>query len=141
MKNSIILLLTLVVTQMNAQEIKKTDITGVWELDWVFSGFFPNDDVDFKKAEGKTGQYIFNFEKGGTISQDLGVEGIGECPVGFFTLTKGSWNLRNGNLTLRLKGDKIADYNYDYVLVYTPKLENDILKLTLVEVLKKKETK
>ncbi|MFK7813068.1 MAG: hypothetical protein AB8B59_11275 [Maribacter sp.] len=141
MKHIIFLILTTAAMNIHAQELKKANFEGTWELDWIHSGFFPNDDLIFKKSDSSGGQYIFSFEKDGILSQKLGAEGLGECPVGFFTLEKGTWQFAEDAMTLNLKGEKIADYFYDYTIVYSPKLDGELLKLTVITIVKSEENK
>lgn len=131
-----VLIFTLLAHMLTAQKITNMDIQGYWKLNWVDGGFFPSDDLIFEKSNNTYGQYFFHFEKGGGLSQDLSQEGMGECPVGVFVLKKGTWRWDKEFLILTLKGEKIADYTFDYEIVYLPKLEDNILKLGLVEVSK-----
>ena len=144
MKNRTFYLLFFLVfgTQITmAQNITKKSITGTWELDWVYGGFFPYEDLIFKKSDASGGQYIFSFENNGTLTQKLSGDELGECPVGAFIVEKGSWSLEEGFITISLKGYKIADYKFDYEIVYVPKLEGENLNLKVVEVSKSKQDK
>lgn len=140
----IMILALIFLTQvMKAQEPRDNNFIGSWELDWITGGFFPHDDLIFKKSDAKEGQYIFHFDSGGILSQNIGVEGMGECPVGTFILEKGTWRWddEDGYLILALKGNKIADYRFDYVISYVPELAEGALKLGLAEVSRMKQTK
>ncbi len=133
-RNLLFTLLVLTSIAMNAQKFNASSLLGSWRLNWVKAGFFPNDDLLFEKADGFKGQYIFRFEKDGNLKQLLTDAELDDCPVGVFVVEKGSWSFSEGYLTLVLKGAKIADYDFDYEIVYSPKKELNILKLLLVEV-------
>ena len=124
-----------------AQNSTKETILGTWELDWVQGGFFPNEDLIFKKSDASEGQYIFSFESNGTLIQKLSGDELAECPVGAFIVEKGSWSLQEDLVNIKLKGDKIADYKFDYEIVYNLKLEGEYLNLKVVEVSKSKQYK
>ncbi len=124
----------------NAQTLTASQLQGTWELDWIEGGFFPEDTLIFKKSTRVSGQYVFHFENNNVMTQKLSDGEIGECPVGVFILKRGTWKLKDGHLTLTLKGDKIADYQFDYEIVYLPKIKGAILELEVVKVSKRKET-
>ena len=134
MKIKALLILTFLTLGMNAQMIDDHVLIGSWELNWVDGGFFPNDNVLFEKTNAKDGQFIFHFEEGGVFSQHIRPDEMNDCMVGMFTLKNGTWALHKGVLTLCLKGDKIADYAYDYEIAYRPRLEGELLTLEVDEV-------
>lgn len=135
------LILTTYAMTITGQNLHVSDIQGTWELDWSQGGFFPNDDLIFKKSDASSGQYLFEFKEDFTFVQKLSAEDIGECPVGAFILEKGSWHLQDGKLTLTLVGVKIADYNFEYEMVYRPQMEGEVLKLSLLSISRNIETK
>lgn len=133
MKTLILLLTTMTLGNLNAQK-NKSDIIGKWELNWAESGFFPTEDLLFERTDKELTEYIFEFQKDGTVLHvnDQPVE----CPVGMFTLKEGSWKIKNDILTLELKGEKIADYWYWWIINYKIDAKKNGLWLRIDRIIK-----
>ncbi|WP_010519350.1 hypothetical protein [Croceivirga radicis] len=116
------------------------NVLGKYRLNWIASGFFPADDLLFEKT-AEDGQYVFEFKEDGSFVQHLTAETFGECPVGVFVLEKGFWNLEKGKLSLKMKGEKLADYTFEYEIVYQIKKEKGKLRLLVDKILTNKEVK
>ncbi|XLS29028.1 hypothetical protein ACJD0Z_17745 [Flavobacteriaceae bacterium M23B6Z8] len=133
MKIFSLLLTIMALGNLNAQKLN-TEITGKWELNWAESGFFPEQDLLFERTNKDLSDYIFDFQKDGTVVHfnALSIE----CPVGMFTLKEGSWKIENNLLTLELKGEKIADYWYWWIIRYKVEAYKDQLWLEVDAILK-----
>lgn len=82
--------------------------------------------------------YTFEFKADGKIIYLGSLEGM-SCPVGVFTMKDGSWNMKNGVLTLELRGLKISDYWYWWIIKYNVTVEAKKLKLEVLEIIKNRE--
>ncbi len=119
--------------QSTTRKVKK--IASNWDL-IPGEGWFPESNLEFKRTEEK--DFVFIFQENGTVKYVA--EDFGDCPVGAFTLKEGTWKMDGDELTLELKGLKIADYWYWWKIKYKIKeLTTDLLKIDVITVLKSKE--
>ena len=110
----IIILVLLFTGMIQSQELNEDSFIGNWELNWSESGFFPENDLLLESTTKELSDYIFKFTKNGHIEHKNNSDV--ECPVGVFTMRDGNWNFNNGFLTLELRGEKIADFWYWWII-------------------------
>ena len=119
----------------NKALISSTEIVNSWLLK---DGWFPEQDLIFIRTDKETDEMVFNFRKDGKI--EYLNKDFGDCPVGEFTMKDGKWTKDGQKLTLELRGLKISDYWYWWIIQYNIKeLTTDKLKLEIVKVIKKKQ--
>ena len=119
----------------NKTLVKSTEIASSWLLK---DGWFPEQDLSFIRTDKETDEMVFNFRKDGTV--EYLNKDFGSCPVGVFTMKDGKWTKDGQKLTLELRGLKISDYWYWWIIQYNIKeLTTDKLKLEVVKVIKKKQ--
>lgn len=119
----IVVIILMVFVKVNSQEMKKNDFIGKWELNWMESGFFPKEDLLFVRTKKSLTQYVFELNENGTIVHKNNPNE--ECPVGEFTLKDGKWKFANNRLTLEMRGEKIADYWYWWVITYKVEMQEE----------------
>lgn len=126
-----------IVVKTEAQEIKTNSFFGKWRLNWVESGFFPKKDLLFESTSQKLTEYIFEFKKDGTVIHKN--DPNTECPVGVFTLKDGNWKYVNGILTLELRGAKLAEYWYWWIINYKVEKKDDKMWLKVDKIIKNRQ--
>ena len=133
----IVILFTVMIPTMSiSQGLTATDLIGKWELKWMEGGFLPKDDLIFEKTYVELTGYIFAFESDGMLDYHT----LGEaCLVGVFTMRDGHWRLEGDFLTLELRGLKIADYWYWWIIKYKVDLEANKMRLKVAEIIKNRE--
>lgn len=133
MKKVIYILTTLMTIAAQGQEVDTNGLIGKWKLNWSESGFFPEENLLFESTTEDLSDYIFEFKKSGNIFYQYN---LGECPVGVFTMKDGNWRFENGLLTLELRGEKIADYWYWWVVRYSVEMNGKTMFLKVDEIIK-----
>ncbi|MBS9461317.1 hypothetical protein KIM67_02765 [Flagellimonas sp. 389] len=134
MQKTLIILVLLFTGITQSQELKEASFVGKWELNWSKSGFFPKDDLLFKNTTKELSDYIFKLNKDGSVEHKNNSNV--ECPVGVFTMRDGNWKFDNGFLTLELRGEKIADFWYWWIIQYKPEKKGENLYLKVEKVIK-----
>lgn len=116
-------------------------IVGKWELNWIESGFFPDKNLLFERMpeDKDLDQDIFEFKKDGTILHQSNYQ-LSECPVGTFTIKDGNWKYQDNILTLELRGLKIADYWYWWIIKYKVMRQEDKMWLIVDGIIKNKQS-
>jgi hypothetical protein len=134
MKNLLIILVLMAIGKSEAQEKEINSLVGKWELNWMKSGFFPEKDLLFESTSKELTDDVFEFRKDGAIlhQNDFNVE----CLVGMFTLKDGNWKSKNGFLTLELRGEKIADFWYWWIIRYKVEKQKNLMWLKVDKVIK-----
>ena len=107
-----------------AQDLSRKTLVGKWKLNLVESGFFPDKDLLFERTSGNLTDYIFEFKTDGTVLH-INDDAVFKCPVGIFTMKDGNWKYENNLLTLELRGQKIADYWYWWIIKYRLEKQGD----------------
>lgn len=107
-----------------AQDLSRKALAGKWKLNWIESGFFPDKDLLFERTSGNLTDYIFELKTDGNILHKNDDSSF-ECPVGVFTMKDGNWKYENNLLTLELRGEKIADYWYWWIIKYRLEKQGD----------------
>ena len=116
MKSLFLMLFFMTVGFSQEQHMNRNDFLGIWDLKWLESGFFPDDDLLFSRKTTKYSNYVFEFKDNGTLLHHRSPNMT--CMVGEFSLTTGNWQYENNIMTLELKGAIMADYNFWYILSY-----------------------
>lgn len=127
----------LIIMSYNCQQSNINPFPGLWELKWSESGFFPDDDLLFVKTGKPFSEYIFEFKEDGTVLH--GNDDPAECPVGAFTVKDGNWKFENNTLTLELRGEKVADYWYWWIIEYSVEINKEQLWLRMKRILKNRQ--
>lgn len=117
-------------------ERSRDPIIGKWRLDWIHSGFFPQQDLLFERTDAELTDYIFQFNADGTISYRHAIE---ECPVGVLTVKDGHWTYANGLLRLELRGLKIADCWYWWTVDYRVEFRDGKMLLRVDTVIRNRQ--
>jgi hypothetical protein len=130
------LLATTVIGALVMPQSVNDPLVGKWKLDWIHSGFFPEHDLLFEKTGSELSDYIFQFNEDGTISYRHTVE---ECPVGVLTMKDGHWTHAQGLLRLELRGLKIADYWYWWIIDYRVEKNGNTMYLKVATVVKNRQ--
>lgn len=111
------------------------EIIGNWTLN---DGWFPKQDLKFKKNRRDDDYMTFKFNPDGVI--EYLHKSQGNCPVGEFTLKDGNWKIEDSKLTIQIRGLKISDYWYWYIIKYNiRKIDNQVLELKVAEIIKERE--
>ncbi len=137
MKNIIIIILLMTFGKSEAQNLNEESLIGKWELNWIQSGFFPEEDLLFERTSKDLNDYIFELTRDGMILHQN--NSSIKCPVGVFTLKDGNWKYENKSLTLELRGEKIADYWYWWIIKYKVEIQEDKMWLRVDEIVKNKQ--
>ena len=117
------------------QSLSTSDLTKKWELT---EGWFPKENIEFTETKADKLNYAFQFKEDGAISYLGSLESM-SCPVGEFTLRDGNWKLDKNILTLELRGLKIADFWYWWIISYNVKMDGNKLKLGVKQIIKHRE--
>jgi len=131
----IIIFLTFISNILFSQNVTNSDLTKKWELT---NGWFSREGIELSEVISENPKHLFEFNENGTIKHIKRSEPM-SCPVGVFTLKDGNWNVKDNILTLELRGLKISDYWYWWIIEYRMKLEEKKLQLEVLKRIKNRE--
>jgi len=136
MKNLVLIILLIIAfSPAKGQTSSNLDLEKKWQL---IDGWFPEQNIQFIETKSDKSNNVFKFEEDGSVTYLGSLEGM-SCDVGEFTMKDGNWNLEDNILTLELRGLKISDYWYWWIVKYRVKIEGYKMILEVKEIIKNRE--
>lgn len=135
--NKLILLLLILASfdVTKGQTLSDSLAAGNWLLK---SGWFTSGNLQFIKTNIENSHLVFKFNKNGVIDYFGTIDNM-TCPVGALIVEDGNWSLDGNILTLEMRGLKVSDFWYWWIIKYKAKITGGRLTLKVHDIIKKRE--